>query len=191
MYIKLLDLKDEMIREDVTMIDLLELNLEVNYFAPELRVDRVILVEERHLCRPDLIVWENYRNLDYLDGFLKFNQITNPFSMNLQDVVLIFSKESIDRAYIKSVRSNNLVKDTKALFLDPTRASQKDISRMKQLAKLAAKRKNGSSDPKPTNLLRPGEVPFSTDGTRLIFAPSISSPRFTSSNDLSSNNNVI
>jgi hypothetical protein len=54
---------------------------------------------------------------------------------------------------------------------------------MKQLSKLSAKRKNGSAEPKPTNLLRPGEVPFSTDGNRLIFAPSVSSPRFPSSND--------
>jgi hypothetical protein len=191
MYIKLIDLKDEMVREGVTMIDLLELNLEVNYFANDLRVDRIVLVEERHLCRPDLIVWENYRNLDCLDAFLKFNQITNPFSMQLLDVIIIFNKASMDRAYIKSARASNLVKDTKALFLDPTRASQKDISRLKQLAKLAAKRKNGSVQPKPTNLLRPGEVPFATDGNRLIFAPSVSIPRFTSSNDLSSNSDTL
>ncbi len=177
-----------MVREGVTMIDLIELNLEVNYLSPDFVIKRVMLIEERHLCRPDLIVWECYRNLDYLDGFLKFNQISNPFSMELYDVMIMPTENSIKRAYKKLQRNQKLVKDTKALFLDPTRASQKDISRMKQLAKLASKRKNGSSEPKPTNLLRPGEVPFSTDGNRLIFAPSVSSPRFPSSNDLSANN---
>jgi hypothetical protein len=180
MYLKLLDLKDEMMRENVTMIDFLELNLEVNYFSIGFELKRVILVEERHLCRPDLIVWENYRNMDYLDSFLKFNQITNPFSMELNDVIIIPKETTIEKAYKKLTRNSKLVKNTKALFLDPNRASKKDTSRFQQLAKLASKRKNGSSDPKPTNLLRPGEVPFNTDGGRLIFAPSVSTPRFPS-----------
>jgi hypothetical protein len=190
MYIKLIDLKDEMMREDITMIDLLDLNFEVNYLSNDFVVQKIMLLEERHLCRPDLIVWEQYRNLDYLDGFLKFNQITNPFSMSLYDIIIVPTIQSIQKAYRKTKRDSKLVRDTKALFLDPSRASQKDISRLKQLAKLAAKRKNGSSEPKPTNLLRPGEVPFSTDGNRLIFAPSVSSSRFPSSNNLSSNNQL-
>ena len=183
MYLKLIDLKDEMVRDGVTMIDFLELNLEVNYISSDFIIKSVILLEEKHLCRPDLIVWENYRNLDYLDAFLKFNQISNPFSMQLYDVIIIPKESTMQKAYKKINRNSKLIRDTKALFLDPTRASKKDQERMKQLTKLSAKRKNGSIEPKPTNLLRPGEVPFSTDGNRLIFAPSVSSPRFPTSND--------
>lgn len=184
MYLKLIDLKGEMLRNGVNMIDLQELNFEVNYFTEDFTVKRIFLLEERHLCRPDLIVWENYRNLDYLDGFLKCNQITNPFSMELYDVIVIPKEASIEAFYKKEQTSAKRIKDTKALFLDPTRATQKDLARLKQLARLAEKRKNGSTEPKPTNLLRPGEVPFKTDGKRIIFAPSVSSPRFPSSNDL-------
>lgn len=183
MYLKLIDLKDEMVRDGVTMIDFLELNLEVNYLSSDFFIKSVILIEEKHLCRPDLIVWEYYRNLDYLDAFLKFNQISNPFSMQLYDLIIIPKESTLQKAYKKINRNSKLIRDTKALFLDPTRASKKDIERMKQLSKLSAKRKNGSLEPKPTNLLRPGEVPFSTDGNRLIFAPSVSSPRFPTSND--------
>ena len=82
------------------------------------------------------------------------------------------------------LKTSQIIKDTKALFIDPKRASQKDIARIKQLEKLASKRQNGSSEVKPTNLLREGEVPFSTDGNRLVFAPSSSKPRFPTSNDL-------
>jgi len=35
MYLKLIDLKDEMVRDGVTMIDFLELNLEVNYISSD------------------------------------------------------------------------------------------------------------------------------------------------------------
>lgn len=183
MYIKLLDLKSEMVRNGVTLLDFQELNFEVNFISNDWRLKGIILVGEEHLCRPDLIVWENYRNLDYLDGFLKVNQITNPFSMELYDIIVIPHEDSIQAFYKKSITAPTIIKDTKALFLDPTRATQKDLARLKQLARLAEKRKNGSADPKPTNLLRPGEVPFKTDGKRLIFAPSVSSPRFPSSND--------
>ena len=165
------------------MIDFQELNFEVNYFSEDFKVKRIFLVEEKHLCRPDLIVWENYRNLDYLDAFLKCNQITNPFSMELYDIIVIPQEESIEKYYKKERTSAKLIKETKSLFLDPTRATQKDLARLKQLARLSEKRKNGSSEAKPTNLLRPGEVPFKTDGQRIVFAPSVSSPRFSSSND--------
>jgi hypothetical protein len=183
MYLKLIDLKSEMLRNGVTLIDLQELNFEVNYMTEDFRVKRIFLLEEHHLCRPDLIVWENYRNLDYLDAFLKCNQITNPFSMELYDIIVIPQEESIEKFYRKEQKDSKIIKDTKSLFLDPTRATQKDLARLKQLSRLAEKRKNGSTEPKPTNLLRPGEVPFKTDGNRIVFAPSVSSPRFPSSNN--------
>ncbi len=183
MIIKLLDLKDEMLRNGEYLIDFTENNFTVNYLDPYLAISRIILVEDRHLCRPDLICWESFGNLDYIDAILKFNQITNPFSMEEFDLVLIPATRSLDRFYKKEKKQSRIIKDTKALFIDPTRASEKDKNRLDQLEKIAQKRKNGSSTPKPTNLLRPGEVPFSTDGRRLIFAPSVSTPRFPTSND--------
>jgi hypothetical protein len=103
--------------------------------------------------------------------------------MELYDIIVIPQEESIEKFYRKEQKNSKIIKDTKSLFLDPTRATQKDLARLKQLARLADKRKNGSIEPKPTNLLRPGEVPFKTDGNRIVFAPSVSSPRFPSSNN--------
>lgn len=183
MTIKLLDLKDEMLRNGETLIDFTENNFTVNYADPYLAIARIILIEDRHLCRPDLICWEAFGNLDYIDAILKFNQITNPFSMEENDLIIIPTAQSLDRFYKKDKKSSRIIKDTKSLFIDTTRASKKDKNRLDQLKKIAKKRKNATSEPKPTNLLREGQVPFSTDGTRLIFAPSISTPRFSSSNN--------
>ncbi len=183
MVIKLLDLKDEMLRNGEFLIDFTENNFEVNYLDPYLAVSRIILVEDRHLCRPDLICWEAFGNLEYLDAILKFNQITNPFSIEEFDLILIPAIRSIDRFYKKEKRQSRITRDTKSLFIDPTRASEKDKNRLEQLEKISRKRKNGSIQPKPTNLLRDGEVPFSTDGTRLIFAPSVSTPRIQPRNE--------
>ena len=182
MYIKLFDLKDQMLRDNEYMIDFTENNFEVNYFDTYLKIQTIFLIEDRHICRPDLLSWESYGNTDYVDAILKFNQICNPFSMELYDIIVAPTPASLNSFYQKPNKISQQILDTKALFLDPKRASQKDINRIKQLSKIASKRKNGSSSPMPTNLLRPGEVPFSTDGTALKFAPSISTPRFPSSN---------
>lgn len=176
MYIKLFDLKEEMLKDGEYMIDFSENNFEVNYLDPYLRVQTVIIVKEEHLARPDLLSWDAYGNVEYIDAILKFNQITNPFSMDLYDLIVCPVPSILPRFYKRANKQTQFIYDTKALFLDPKRASQKDQNRLKQLEKIASKRKNGSSNPKPTNLLRNGEVPFSTDGKVLRFAPSISSP---------------
>lgn len=175
MKIHLFDLKSEMEREGIKMLDFLENNFKVNYSDPNLQVWKVFFLEERHLCRPDLISFEAYNNVNYVDIILKFNQITNPFCMNVGDFLLAPNLSSAVRFYQEDkLRASKTINDTKALFIDPKKASQKDLARLKQLEKIAQKRANGATDIKPTNLLRDNEVPFKTDGTAITFAPSMS-----------------
>lgn len=178
----LFDLKSEMLRNREYVIDFLENNFNVNYSNPYLKINKIILVEDRYLGRLDLLSYDAYGDVNSMDIIMKFNQICNPFSMNLFDIIAIPDAESARQFYQKEkLATVKSIKDTKALFIDPTRASQKDQERIKQLEALANKRENGSTEVKPTNLLRNGEIPFSTDGTRLVFAPSISKPRFPNS----------
>ena len=175
MEIYLFDLKTEMVRDGISKLDFLENNFEVFYGDNFIRLQSAIIVEEEHLCRPDLISWEKYGLVDYVDIILKFNQITNPFSMNIGDVLLIPTIDSAKRFYKKDLLiTSPQIRDTKALFIDPTKASQKDISRLEYLKKIASKRSSGSTEIKPTNLLRAGEVPFTTDGNFITFAPNMS-----------------
>ena len=175
MKIHLFDLKSEMQKDGITMLDFLENNFKVVYSDPNLEISKVFFLEEYHLCRPDLISWEAYYDVNYVDIILKFNQITNPFSLSVGDFILAPNLSSAIRYYRRDkLKATKLVNDTKSLFVDPTKASQKDLARLKQLEKIAAKRNNGSTEIKPTNLLRNNEVPFTTDGTSITFAPSIS-----------------
>lgn len=184
MIVHLFDLKSDMLRNGEMLIDFLENNFEVNYYDSNLKINRIMLIEERHLARLDLVAYEAYGDVNSMDIIMKFNQITNPFSMDLYDIIAIPDEYSASTFYKKEkLATVQSIKDTKALFIDPTRASQKDLARIKQLEALANKRANGASEIKPTNLLRNGEVPFSTDGNRLIFAPAMSKPRFPSSNN--------
>jgi hypothetical protein len=175
MKIHLFDLKSEMQKDGIKMIDFLENNFKVSYSDPSLQIEKVMLIEDRHICRPDLISFECYGTVDHVDIILKFNQISNPFSMELYDFMVIPSLASGLRFYRQDkLAISQSILDTKALFLDPTKASQKDIARLAQLQKIANKRANGATEIKPTNLLRNGEVPYATDGENIIFAPSMS-----------------
>jgi len=175
MRVNLLDLKSQMIRDGVTMIDFLDNNFTVNFLSPDLQIIRIFLVEERHLCRLDLLSFEAYGSADHVDVITKFNMITNPFSMELNDIIVFPSIGSSQSFFRKSSNlSNQLILDTKSLFIDPSRASKKDAARLEQLEKIASKRRNGASEIKPTNLLRSGEAPYVTTGGALRLAPNSS-----------------
>jgi hypothetical protein len=185
MIVHLFDLKSDMLQREEYIVDFLENNFKVSYGVSNLIINKIILVEEKHLGRIDLLCDDAYGDVNSIDILLKFNQITNPFSMELYDIIAVPDANSARQFYQKEkLATIQSIRDTKALFIDPTRASKKDVERIKQLEKLASKRSAGASEIKPTNLLREGEVPFSTDGVRLIFAPSISKPRNSSSNTI-------
>ena len=171
MRIRLFEMKALMEREGVLAVDFLDSSLEVNYLSPALRVDKLMLVEERHLARPDLLSWDAYGSPDHVDVILKFNQITNPFSMEEGDIIIAPNLGSVDAFYKKGSTLADMVADTKSLFIDPAKTPRKDAARIEQLARIAKRKAGGSREVKPTHLLRAGEAPFTTDGTALRLAP--------------------
>lgn len=195
MNIHLFDLKSEMVKQGITSLDFMENNFKVNYADPKLIISKIFLIEDRHLCRPDLVSFDAYGSVEYVDVIMKFNHISNPFSMELYDLIIVPKINTAIRFYQKDpLKTEKMLNDTKGLFIDPTRASKKDQERLKMLQEIAKKSKNGSTEIKPTNLLREGEVPFTTNGDVIIFAPNSSAPRKkVNSNDslIKSNNSSI
>ena len=112
MIVKIFDLKEEMVREGIKMIDFQENNFKVNYYSPYLNVNRVILVEERHLCNPFNLAYEAYGDTNQVEVILKFNQITNPFSMALNDILIVPELSSVERFYKKSKKGTKVILDT-------------------------------------------------------------------------------
>jgi hypothetical protein len=195
MNIHLFDLKSEMINRGITSLDFMENNFRVNYEDPKLIISKIFLVEDKHLCRPDMLSFDAYGLPDYVDIILKFNHISNPFSMELYDLIIVPKLNTAIKFYRKDpLKTEKILNDTKGLFVDPTRASKKDQERIKMLQEIAKKSKNGATEIKPTNLLRDGEVPFTSNGDIIVFAPNSSAPRKqVNSNDspINSNNSVI
>ena len=152
------------------VIDLLSNNYAVDFAANNFVFLKFFQVKEEHLCRIDLICHEVYGDPSVVDSFCKWNNISNPFSMNVGDILICPTIDTLNSSFVTNDIPRKEIKDTKATWLDPSRATKKDVNRLEQIRKAAYKEKNGSIDPKPTNLLRDGETPFTADGTTLRFA---------------------
>jgi multidrug resistance efflux pump len=127
-------------------------------------VTRLFLVTEDYAMRPDLISFAVYGSVDYVDILLKANQISNPFSIDVGDILLVIDKNEAQQFYKKPKKAKKDIEDTKSLFINPDRASKKDKSRIEKLQKAADRRTNGASEVKPTNLKRAGEDTFTFSG---------------------------
>jgi len=163
--------KEKVTKSDGDMLDLHSLNYVPNFNSGDFVFKQIIIVREEHLCRMDLICQEVYNNITYVNELCKWNDITDPFSINVGDIIICPTMNSMDKFYVKNPVNKVDILDTKSTWLDPSRATKKDINRLAQMKRSAYKEKNGSTDPKPTNLLREGEAAFVADGKRITFAP--------------------
>lgn len=110
--------------------------------------------------RIDLIANAYYRNLDKAELILKYNNISNPFSINEGDILLIPD----DRLpLVKWKRVNPMASDEiselniRDQFINSKRLTERDAKRVEYLKRKAAQKANGSSEILPPNILKPGE----------------------------------
>jgi len=120
------------------------------------------VVQLNEVGRPDLISDKYYRNTDYVDYILKYNNISNPFSLDEGDIILIPNIETPTLKWQK-VKENDYVNSEtedsiKSQFMDTKRLPAKDAKRVEYLKKKASGLKNGSKEILPPNILKPGET---------------------------------
>jgi hypothetical protein len=90
-----------MLQREEYIVDFLENNFKVSYGVSNLIINKIILVEEKHLGRIDLLCDDAYGDVNSIDILLKFNQITNPFSMELYDIIAVPDANSARQFYQK------------------------------------------------------------------------------------------
>ena len=110
--------------------------------------------------RIDLIANAYYRNINKAELILKYNNISNPFSINEGDILLIPD----DRLpLVKWKRVNPMASEEiselniRDQFVNSKRLSERDAKRIEYLKRKAAQKANGSSEILPPNILKPGE----------------------------------
>lgn len=128
------------------------------------------VVTEDDICRIDLISLKYYREASYVDYILKYNGISNPFSINVGDVLLIPSTETTTTRIIpfKSVNTDDDKLSIRDQFINTKRLSKKDAKRIEYLQRKAASKINGSSEILPPNIRKSDDAPNITIGNGKI-----------------------
>lgn len=121
-------------------------------------------------CRIDIISRRYYGSEDYSELILKFNNISNPFSIVEGDVLYIPNKDIAFPEW-KTVNgvtgssdgegSEGSVKDQ---FVNSKRLTVKDANRAEYLKRKAAQKINGSTEIVPPNILKSGDKNIDING---------------------------
>jgi hypothetical protein len=126
-------------------------------------------VTEDQVGRVDLISLLYYRSANYCDYILKWNGISNPFSLKFGDVIEIPNHREALRVVkeIKVLSSTNepSIRDQ---FIDTKRLPVKDVKRIEYLQRKAALKPNGAKQILPPNILKEGETNIKIGNGRII-----------------------
>lgn len=129
-------------------------------------------VGEDMIMRPDLLSYITYNNINSWDKLLKFNGISNPFSIDQGDLILVPDLFWIENQVVKSDDNNkNNYKINDAV--DPTKKISKSKAKVEYdeyVKKMLAINKNivlNVNDSTP-NMAKPGEGEIKIEGNKII-----------------------
>jgi hypothetical protein len=127
-------------------------------------------VAEDEVCRIDLISLKYYRSENYIDYILKYNGISNPFSITLGDILEIPSNDAvlIKTVPIKAIDAIEDLLNIRDQFISTKRLTVKEAKRVEYLTRKASKKSNGSSQILPPNLLKDGAVNIIISNGKII-----------------------
>ena len=117
------------------------------------------IVTEDQVGRIDLISLLHYRSADYGDYILKWNGISNPFSIKFGDVLNIPNhREAL--SIIKEIKVLNTSNEPsiRDQFVDTKRLPVKDAKRIEYLQRKASQKTNGAKQILPPNILKEGDT---------------------------------
>ena len=127
------------------------------------------IVTEDQVGRIDLISLLYYRNANYCDYILKWNGISNPFSLKFGDVINIPNH----REALKIIKEFKVLNSTnepsiRDQFIDTKRLPVKDAKRIEYLQRKAAQKPNGAKQILPPNILKEGDTNITIGNGQII-----------------------
>jgi hypothetical protein len=156
-------------------------------FPDYIQISRVFNVEEYYAGRIDLISLNVYNSADYVDQLLKFNGISNPFSIAEGDILYIPPMDVLNKTFKKpgiGMSESNVVRDR---FVETKRLPIKDQNRLDYLKRKAALKPNGAKEILPPNVLQSDQKNVIIENGKLIVGAALPSSADRTSALLTSN----
>lgn len=141
----------------------------------------VIPMNSQLEMRPDLLSRAGYGNVQFWDLVLKFNGVSNPFSISAEDVFLMPSLEDM-REQLSPPGVQNVIADSvRKQYIDTSKKSKQD-PKLEQIEKKRreAQRKKAqgvgvqSVSNLPPNIAEQGDREIVVKGGKVFFGPDIS-----------------
>lgn len=144
-------------------------------FRGEMFIIGTGVVSDDLVMRADLIAKIYFRNVNKIDYLLKFNGISNPFSLDQGDIVLIPDYDDMKIAMkLKRVKDAHTAKEEIIKkFFDPNRLGKKDKKRLDYLRIKSEQMANGSKTNLPPNFAEPGSKELKVVDGKVIFGDDV------------------
>lgn len=164
---EMLKIKRKVERRGEEIVDLLEPTLVVDTESENFNVDGVHVVSRETEMRPDLIALSFYGDSSYADLILKANGVSNPFSIEEGDRLLIPKVDPAKSFYGRQKQPTPPEQEIEDPRITPDRKGKKDKSRQEKQKEASGQRRNGASENRPPNELREDEQPFRFEDGRV------------------------
>jgi len=130
------------------VIDLTSTSFNYNY---DVNIIGVGIVSDELEMRPDLVAKIYYSDISKLDYILKFNGISNPFSLEKGTILIIGDKTDLEKNFTNTVGKSKDEKqaDIRKKFFDVNRLSKKDVKRLELIKKKSEEFANPASNLPP------------------------------------------
>ena len=134
------------------------------------------LVTASDSMRPDLIAQKMYGYIAALEGVLKFNGITNPFSIEEGDVLYTFDIPSMNANMRTGGTNNSLRADIRDQYITPEKKSTVDPA-LRAFDKRDTPRKpnpaKGNQPALPPNYAAFGDTELQVRNGKIVFGPNV------------------
>jgi hypothetical protein len=135
------------------------------------------IVDSKLVMRPDLLSYEINGNLDFTD-LLKTNKISNPFTLDQDDIILLQYRGDVLLVSPKNIDSESK-NDVRSFYVNPDKVSEPDPKiekirrKFEELQRLGADSKAPSKNNLPPNFNEFGDGEVEIIGNKVRFAPGV------------------
>ena len=178
MSLTIFELKPFIVKDGEKIIDMTYPSIRYNY---DPYITGAVSMNEQLEMRPDLVSRAAYGTTDFWDFILKFNGISNPFSIDRNDIFLIPSLDDMREQLAPSGAENTVADTVRNQYIDVSKKAKIDP----KLAAVELKRREAqikkakgvgvaSVNNLPPNIAEEGDREIIIKGGKVYFGPNIS-----------------
>lgn len=178
MSLTILDIKPLYTKGTDTFVDLTYPSVRYNY---DPYIDGVVVMNDQLVMRPDLVSRAAYATSEFWDFILKYNSVSNPFSIDKDDVFLIPVMDDMREQIAPSGSQRPVAESVRKQYIDVSKKAKTDpkLAAVEMKRREAQKNKAkgigvASVNNLPPNIAEEGDREIIIKGGKVFFGPDIS-----------------